>query len=137
MNSQKGFSLIELILVVVIAGLVATVAVPSLSKARDAADNVSAMVNLRAIHTSEITYRFMYSRYARLPELNRFAEKSTHGTVVGSTLRRNDFTFMMFPDPTDASLKNGFDIIGYRVRKGRVITQFNMSQDGNIRTIIQ
>jgi prepilin-type N-terminal cleavage/methylation domain-containing protein len=136
MKSQKGFSLIELILVVVIAGLIATVAVPSLSKARDAADNAAAMAKLRAIHTSESSYRFMYFRYARLPELNRFAENA-HGTVVGSTLRHKDFTFIMFPNPTDASLKVGFRIIGYRVRNGRVISQFNMNEKGGIDTIIQ
>lgn len=135
MKSQKGFSLIELILVVVIAGLIATVAVPSLNKARDAADNAAAMAKLRAIHTSESSYRFMYFRYARLPELNHFAENA-HGTIVGSTLRHKEFTFIMFPNPTDASLKAGFQIIGYRVRSGRVVAQFNMTQDGSIRPII-
>jgi hypothetical protein len=43
----------------------------------------------------------------------------------------------MFPNPSDASLKIGFQIIAYRIRNGRVIAQFNMTQDGNIRSIIQ
>jgi hypothetical protein len=43
----------------------------------------------------------------------------------------------MFPNPTDASLRSGFQVIGYRVRDGRVISQYNMTQDGDIRTIIQ
>jgi prepilin-type N-terminal cleavage/methylation domain-containing protein len=136
MRSQKGFSLIELLLVVVIVGLVASVSVPSLTKARDAADNAAAMAKLRAIHTSQSNFRFQNFRYARLPELNTFAENA-HGKVVGSTLRHKDFTFLMFPNPTDASLKVGFQIIGYRVRGGRVIAQFNMTEDGAIRTIIQ
>lgn len=136
MQSQKGFSLIELILVVVIVGLIATVSVPNLTRARDAADNASAMAKLRTIHTSQSSFRFRNFRYARLPELNRFAENA-HGTIVGSTLRYKEFTFLMFPNPTDASLKVGFQIIGYRVRNGRVIAQFNMTEDGNIRSIIQ
>jgi len=136
MKSQKGFSLIELLLVVVIVGLIATVSVPSLTKARDAADNAAAMAKLRVIHTSESSFRFTNFRYARLPELNRFAE-NTHGTIVGTTLRYKDFTFIMFPNPTDTSLKSGFQIIGYRVRTGRVIAQFNMTEDGSIRSIIQ
>ena len=136
MKSQKGFSLIELILVVVIVGLIATVSVPNLARARDAADNAAAMAKLRAIHTSESSFRFRNFRYARLPELNQFAENA-HGTIVGSTLRHKEFTFLMFPNPTDASLKSGFQIIGYRVRRGRVIAQFNMTEDGNIRAIIQ
>ena len=134
MNSQKGFSLIELLLVVVIVGLIAAVAVPSLTRARDAADNAAAMAKLRTIHTSQSSFRFRNFRYARLPELNQFAQNA-HGTIVGSTLRHKDFTFIMFPNPTDASLRTGFQIIGYRVRSGRVIAQFNMAQDGAIRTI--
>ncbi|MEO5859331.1 MAG: prepilin-type N-terminal cleavage/methylation domain-containing protein [Pyrinomonadaceae bacterium] len=136
MKSAKGFSLIELLLVVVIVGLIATVSVPSLTKARDAADNAAAMAKLRAIHTSESNFRFRNFTYARLPELNTFAENA-HGTIVGSTLRSKEFTFVMFPNPTDASLKTGFQIIGYRVRSGRVIAQFNMTEDGSIRSIIQ
>ena len=136
MKSHKGFSLIELLLVVVIVGLVATVSVPSYTRARDAADNASAMAKLRNIHTSQSNFRFRNFRYARLPELNAFAENA-HGTVVGSTLKYKDFTFLMFPNPTDASLKAGFQVIGYRIRSGRVIAQFNMTEDGSIRSIIQ
>jgi prepilin-type N-terminal cleavage/methylation domain-containing protein len=136
MNSQKGFSLIELLLVVVIVGLIATVSVPSLTKARDAADNAAAMAKLRVIYSSQTTFRFRNFRYARLPELNQF-ENNAHGTTVGQTIRYKEFTILMFPDPTDASLSRGFQIISYRVRNGRVIAQFIMTQDGNIRTIIQ
>ena len=136
MKSQKGFSLIELILVVVIVGLIASVSVPSFTRARDAAENAAAMAKLRNIHTSQSNFRFRNFRYAKLAELNQFAENA-HGTIVGSTLKYKDFTFLMFPNPTDASLKAGFQIIGYRVRRGRVIAQFNMTEDGSIRSIIQ
>lgn len=136
MRCNKGFSLIELLLVVVIVGLIATVAVPSLSRARDAADNAAAMGKMRMLHTSEATYRLSNPRYARLDELNRFADNA-HGTIVGSTLRSRDFVFIMYPSPTDASLRGGFQIIGYRIRKSRVIAQFNMTEDGNIRTILR
>ena len=136
MNSHKGFSLIELLLVVVIVGLIATVSVPSLTKARDAADNAAAMAKLRVIHSSQTNFRFRNFRYARLPELNQF-EDNGHGTTVGQTIRYKEFTFLMFPDPSNASLRKGFQIIAYRVQNGRVIAQFNMTQDGNIRPIIQ
>lgn len=136
MRSQKGFSLIELILVVVIVGLIATVSIPSLTRARDAADNAAAIAKLRTLHTSQSSFRFQNFRYARLPELNQFAENA-HGRIVGSTLRHKEFTFLMFPNPTDTSLETGFQIIGYRVRSESVIAQFNVTEDGNIRTIIQ
>ena len=136
MNPQKGFSLIELLLVVVIAGLIAAVAVPSLSRSRDAAENAAALAKLRNIHTSESNFRFQNLRYARLPELNEFAD-GAHGTIVGSNLRYKDFTFIMFPNPTDVSLQSQFQIIGYRVRDGRIIAQFTMTENGSIDTVIR
>lgn len=136
MSREDGFSLIELIMVVVIVGLVATVAVPSLSSARDAAANAAAMANLRNIHTSQSNFRFRHFRYARLPELNTFADNS-HGTVSGTTLRYKDFTYVMFPNPTDASLKTGFQIVCFRIRNQRVIAQYNLSDNGAIQTVIQ
>lgn len=135
-NSQKGFTLIELILVVVTAGLIAVVAVPSLTKARDAADNAVAVGQLRTMHTNQAIYRIQRQRYARLSELNAFAN-NVHGKTVGSTLRHREFTFLMFPTPTDSSLRREYQIIGYRIRNGRVIAQYNMEEDGHIRTILQ
>ena len=133
--SQKGFTLIELILVVVVAGLIATVAVPSLMKARDAADSSVAVAQLRSMHTNQSMYRIQNSRYANLAELNAFAGNS-HGRTVGTTLRHRDFIFLMFPNPSPSTLRNDYQIIGYRIRKGRVIAQHNMAEDGLIRTII-
>ena len=134
--SQKGFTLIELILVVVVIGLIATVAVPSLMKARDAADSSVAIGQLRSMHTNQSMYRIQKSRYASLAELNAFAGNA-HGRTVGSTLRHRDFIFLMFPNPTPASLRDDYQIIGYRIRNSRVISQHNMAEDGLIRTILQ
>jgi prepilin-type N-terminal cleavage/methylation domain-containing protein len=133
---QKGFTLIELILVVVVAGLIAAVAVPSLMKARDAADSSVAVGQLRSMHTNQSMYRIQNSRYANLAELNAFA-RNAHGRTVGTTLRHRDFIFLMFPTPTATTLRNDYQIIGYRIRSGRVISQHNMAEDGVIRTILQ
>jgi hypothetical protein len=43
----------------------------------------------------------------------------------------------MFPNPTPASLRDDYQIIGYRIRNSRVISQHNMAEDGLIRTILQ
>ena len=134
--SQKGFTLIELILVVVVAGLIAAVAVPSLMKARDAADSSVAVGQLRSMHTNQSMYRIQNSRYGTLAELNAFAGNA-HGRTVGTTLRHRDFIFLMFPNPTTTTLRTDYQIIGYRIRSGRVISQHNMSEDGVIRTILQ
>ena len=134
-RSSSGFTLIELILVVAIIGMLLTVAVPNLMKSRDAADSAVAMGQLRSMHTNQSMYRIQGGRYARLAELNTFSNRAL-GRTVGSTIRHRDFIFMMFPTPTDTSLRSGYQIIAYRIRQGRVVSQYQMDEGGSIRTVL-
>lgn len=57
MKNQKGFSLIELLIVVTIIGIIAAIAIPNLFSARRAANEASAISSLRTIHAAQITYQ--------------------------------------------------------------------------------
>lgn len=70
MRNQRGFSLIELLIVVAIILIIAAIAIPNLLRARMAANESSAVASIRTINTGMIAYSTTYPSVGFAPTLS-------------------------------------------------------------------
>lgn len=82
--ATQGFTLLELLLVLAIITLLASIAVPNLMKARRAANEASAVSSLKLISGGQLVYRQTQGQYTTLASLN---QESIIDNLVGSGVK--------------------------------------------------
>ncbi len=81
MRKQKGFSLIELLIVVAIILIIAAIAIPNLMRARIAANESAGASTVRTLNTAEVTYSTTYSSMGYAPNLTTLGPNGVDCTV--------------------------------------------------------
>lgn len=98
-TNQKGFSLIELLIVIVIIGVVAAIAIPNYLHSRQAARTASAFSSLRVVHSAQIAYRARFNEFGDLTELK---DAGTLTDPLIATGERGNYTFVINPATLNA-----------------------------------
>jgi len=142
-KNQKGFSLIELLIVVTIIMIIAAIAIPSLVRSRAQANETSAVGSLKALNEAVLLYSNTYGGFPhQLSDLGPIsgggAPTSSAADLIDSVLAsgvKSGFKFTYTAAATDPA----GNVLGYSVTATPVVLgtsgqrSFYTDQSGTIR----
>ncbi len=141
---SKGFSLIELLVVVAIILVIAAIAVPNFLRSRVAANQASAVASLHTLTIAEVTYSSTYGN-GYTADLLTLASPATVGAVPSSTAAglidsalasgvKSGYTFTYSPGAVDGVGRiNGFTFTAIPVSSNTGTNYYYSDESGVMR----
>jgi type IV pilus assembly protein PilA len=123
---QKGFSLIELLIVVAIILIIAAIAIPNLLRARIAANEASAVGSIRTINTAQITYLSTYPTKGYASTLAALGPKTATNCKNPSAKSACLIDYALSSATDTSSGKSGYYFDLGTVRKNKVAVSYTV-----------
>ena len=120
---ERGFSLIELLIVVAIILVIAAIAIPSYLHSKIQANEASAVYSIRTVNTAQVTYATTYPTIGYAPALNILAAPMDGGPVSSSNAGVLDWVLGCANQPCP---KSGYSFVIYNT-SGSPINAYSVS----------
>jgi prepilin-type N-terminal cleavage/methylation domain-containing protein len=142
MGRERGFTLVELLIVISIILIIAAMAVPNFMRARLAANEASAVSSCRTLNTAELTYYAFYQRgytntLAQLGPPASGPATAAAADLIDSTLasgRKSGYVFNYVPGGLTAGMYTSYSLQANPATPGSTgISYFYTDPSGVIR----